>query len=249
MELYDFSYIRFRDKINIGNLKEVKNIYNKKINSKNPHVEITVLRIALYDACNYNHLDIAQWVYSLIPDTFITANNFYESLFMEICNQESIHKNYIEMIKWIYSVKPITLDIDYIIEHVFEKLLIKLLREFENTKYASKKTQPYQSIEFIKYFYELNPNMTDRIIASFLLAGSYNHVEIAEWLYKLRPNHFILVLDEKKENIIKYEVLSEKDIKWNKRKTVIYMSQTKMQPSNFFRFVSDDVVRVMLEYV
>ena len=67
-----------------------------------------------------------------------------------------------------------------------------------------------------------------------------------------KPYQYKLKLDKECNNIVDYSVASKEEIKWNSRKTILFISQnneTFKSKKNIFRFISYDVVRIICVYI
>ena len=238
----NFSMIKFKEEIENGNLENIKNIY-----SLYPTIDICIMELGIYYACSNNQLEIAKWIYSKYPNMFqkdidMTIFCFYDNLFIQIC-----YNNNLEIVKWLYSIKNPKFDISRIIKHIFDSITKDIFFSLELKKYFDYKYEKCKFLNLLKYLAEINPNMIDSFIKTFNYSCIWNNIKMAKWLYSLKPYHFTLEIEENK--IKNYSIICDKDRKWNSCKTVIFMSQTKNINKNLFRSISDDVVKVMLEYI
>ena len=198
--------------------------------------------VILNKVCECGHLPIVTWLWSV--ENKYKASNFYA-----IALKISVVYNHFHIIQYLYEnvskyVEPYAIHLE-----VFHNI-------FYNTGFMMNVTNndPLLMLDFIYNLFKIDEARLQCVFNwachsySIDLWGhdSSTLLERAKWAASKKPYHFILVLDETQQKIIKYSHSPNKEIRWNSLKTILFMSQVKPEAPNkssIFRFIPDDVVK------
>ena len=137
-----------------------------------------LLRKLFKTACEDGYLEMAKWMYDIDPKLPVKSENFMASrLFNEAC-----YNRFIDLAKWLFSINP-NIDLSYDSNSVFI--------------YACSSG----NLEFAEWIFDNHPNIIEsyQFYWSFISACRKKNLDTAQWLLKIHPsfdiytrNHSIL---------------------------------------------------------
>ena len=88
-----------------GKLEEAKKLFRE-----NPNIDISAENdCAFVCACQYGHLEVAKWLYSVIPDLYPYIGMYidFQAGDWDVCSEEYVREQKIfEVAEWIVSLNP-----------------------------------------------------------------------------------------------------------------------------------------------
>ena len=203
-------------------------------------------------ACDEGHLLVAQWLFSIKPTIDISAQNNFA--FGWACDQ-----GHLDVVKWLLVVKP---DIDF----PQEKTVLWSCKHnrFDMAEFLLS-VKPENIPEIVSsvlldscYNGNLNAaqwamislqNVDDDIQRTerraFEASCWAGHVNIATWLFSLRPFSYRLVLDPKTFKIAHHSVRKPEKARWSQRNYAMLMRQ-KIVHTIFYK-MPEDVSRFVIQ--
>jgi len=190
--------------------------------------------IILYDKT----LSIIEWIMSI--DDNMSADNIYSEFLYHSCLKCNSH-----IINYLLSLRIIknsTLN-----SHAFSYAFTAVKYKYD------------WHVQLINNLYSMLPNIDltannnhylfHWAVSNFIRDNESKH--LVEWLIDKKPYHYNKIVNVEEKTVC-YRIVDYKEQRWNSLKTILFMSQIKPEKphkSSIFRFISDDVVKIICEYV
>ena len=195
----------FIDLCKHGNLQKIQEYYCNYYNDFNKILDISAdNESAFVCACDYGHLEVAQWLLEMKPDIDISAGG--DDAFCFAC-----YNGHLKVAQWLLYLKP-TIDVFVYNNCAFgwacknghlavAQWLVNLKPELnisDNSEYAFRYACKYGRLEVAQWLYHLKPEInvcTDDDYA-FRYACSNEYLEVAQWLQMIIPNKYIITIQD-----------------------------------------------------
>ena len=163
--------MEFIDLCKHGNLEKIQEYYCNYYNNFDEILDISAdNESAFVCACDYGHLEVAQWLLEMKPDIDISAGG--DDAFCFAC-----FNGHLKVAQWLIQIKPTI--------NVFV---------FNNCAFGWACKNGH--LEVAQWLYHLKPelNISDNNEYAFRYACKYGHLEVAQWLQSIIPNKYIITI-------------------------------------------------------
>lgn len=187
--------MEFIDLCKHGNLEKIQEYYCNYYNNFDEILDIsTDNESAFVCACDYGHLEVAQWLLEMKPDIDISAGG--DDAFCFAC-----FNGHLKVAQWLIQIKPTI--------NVFV---------FNNCAFGWACKNGH--LEVAQWLYHLKPelNISDNNEYAFRYACSNGRLEVAQWLQSIIPNKYIITIQygEIIDWKIKYQIVYDDTISYKK---------------------------------
>jgi ankyrin repeat protein len=163
----------FIDLCKHGNLQKIQEYYCNYYNDFNKILDISAdNESAFVCACDYGHLELAQWLLEMKPDIDISAGG--DDAFCFAC-----YNGHLKVAQWLLHLKP-TIDVFV----------------YNNCAFGWACKNGHLAVA--QWLVNLKPelNISDNNEYAFRYACKNGHLEVAQWLQSIIPNKYIITIQD-----------------------------------------------------
>ncbi len=221
---------------------DLENVQRHLIN--NPDLDISQYEDAAFVAsCQCGRLNVAQWLLKRKPDINISSDS--EKAFRNACYYGHLH-----VVKWLLEINP-DIDIFAYKNYAFlnacqnQRLFVaQYLYSIDNSVVYKSSLEDYKElfselcadnkIEMAKWLYQVRPEVfAESDHTPFVYACEFGHYHIAKWIQSIKPYYYVIHHNVRnKYGGSRYSINTEEEMKWQKRKYLVWLASDKCPNKN-----------------